>query len=195
VESNVSSEEAAHDQPVALVCNHQTAGDWLPLVDDVSLGGKSTVAKGAFPKSTLQQILSETALSQRFSVLAGLGTSVGIGGPTMQQLWDAVAEKDSELLAKTIELVGYVKAPEGDNIESLLTRAHLSSQLSPNEDIVSFITKAESIIVDRCTAFLKGIDGLPDHESFLRKAARRSADRARCGGQSFQPFLQSRADA
>ena len=134
--------------------------------------------------SQLERLLAESLTSENLIILTGLGTSLCVKdvannslAPTMQVLWDAAKSKTKnfdKLLAK----VNHPKLPSTEwkiDLETLLSRCQMSAELSGDSDILGFISETEAMIAEMCD-FLNLLSpgtGLPVHESFLRKIAKR----------------------
>ncbi len=124
----------------------------------------------------LDEILASFLLTENLIVLAGLGTSLGDGdglGPNMNDLWEGATQgvtKLDELKSK----VKYVKPDRRpDNIELLLSACNGYLRFNDDAAINAFVKKAKKVVVDKCR-FVKHDTKLADHESFIRKLARRS---------------------
>ena len=149
------------------------------LTDD-----KEAAEAGNRTRQQIENLLSALLLSENLVILTGLGTSLCIKdaagnsiAPTMLDLWSQVHKSTKgfeEILAK----VRHPKEPSGEwktDIEALLSRCQIYIDLEDDATIRQFITDAESQIV-KCCSFLDLLpsgSGLPIHESFLRKIARR----------------------
>ena len=141
-----------------------------------------SIAKDA--KAAITQILSATLLSEHLTVLTGLGTSLclqsGTGNrlaPTMIDLWDQ-AHATIPDFEPTLVRVNHEKDSTGSwvkDMEALLSRCQMAIQLNNDALTQDFILKAEALIASLCN-FLPSLPvdaGLPLHEAFLRKLARR----------------------
>jgi SIR2-like domain len=142
------------------------------------------VAKRA--KEHLEYILSSILLSENLIILTGSGTSLCIKdaagncvAPTMRDLWDK-AKRSTKDFDAVLTAVYHPKEPTGEwkeDIETLLSRCQMSIELEDNAVIREFIASTEDLIVKSCS-FLNLLPvgtGLPIHEAFLRKIARRPA--------------------
>ncbi|WP_418276409.1 SIR2 family protein [Isoptericola jiangsuensis] len=154
-----------------------TAG-WKPLMaaddaDDTVKNAASTAA------DELQDHLGAVVNAENLVVLSGSGTSIGVTAgadpsktaPSMSALWDAVAALDTFAPATA----GFTPSLlETKNFEHLLSEAQARSALKPDEAaLASFIDAAERIVLEKC-GFIDDDSALPQHETFLRKVARRS---------------------
>lgn len=130
-------------------------------------------------ESELSPALEALLLSDRLALLAGLGTSLcirdadgAVAAPTMAGLWEAVAVADPDGLELAIDRVGVGAADK--NIELFLSRCQASLQLQADEEVQTFVVGAERTIARACD-FVRSIEEVPLHTSFLRKLARRPA--------------------
>jgi hypothetical protein len=135
-------------------------------------------------KQQIENILSSILLSENLVILTGLGTSLCIKdaagnsiAPTMQDLWIST-QKASKDFDAILTKVHHPKDPSGGwkiDIETLLSRCQMSIELEDDAIIRAFITSTEKLIVEKCTflGLITSGSGLPIHESFLRKIARR----------------------
>jgi hypothetical protein len=123
-----------------------------------------------------EQMLLASLKMENVSVLAGSGCSLGVGGPSMGALWNAiVAEPPSAAAKKVAKDVGYDLGNK--NIEALLSHIEAALFLRKTTDIEKFLTDAKAIILDKCRSFLDPTK-LTAHESLLhRLSRRRSRDR------------------
>lgn len=104
------------------------------------------------PDDRLSRFLLTSLQMQNLSVLAGSGTSVEVGGPTMADLWRACVPSPagSETLA-VLKSLRYGEADHERNIEELLSRC--DAQLQVNSDdkaVAAFREQAVSTILRRC---------------------------------------------
>jgi hypothetical protein len=135
-------------------------------------------------RQQLEAILSALLLSENLVILTGLGTSLCIRdaagnsiAPTMPELWNH-AEKSSKDFDAILNKIHHPKDAAGDwkqDIETLLSRCQMSLELEHDAVIRGFIDQTEELIVRSCNflGLLPAGTGLPIHESFLRKIARR----------------------
>lgn len=128
--------------------------------------------------SDLQDQLSLVVNAEHLVVLAGLGTSIGVtsadgtkAAPTMAALWDAVAALETFESATSGFATRLTAEP---NFEHLLSEAQARASLEPDDDdLTGFISEAEHIVLEQC-GFVDDDSSLSQHETFLRKVARRS---------------------
>lgn len=147
-------------------------------------GDPAAMAEAARAKEQLETILSAILLSENLVILTGLGTSLCIKdaagnsiAPTMPDLWSHTRKSTPDFDA-LLTKVRQPKDPSGawkEDIETLLSRCQMSLELEDDAVIRSFIASTESLIVKRCSflGLVPSGSGLPIHESFLRKIARR----------------------
>lgn len=116
--------------------------------------------------------------------LTGAGTSVGFGGKTMRELWDAVNEAlapgELEKLCKAIGFFTEEKdftslGNKEKDLERLLSRANIAKEFIKEYktqpiDIEDMVKKAEAVIKDNCSFEL--LEESP-HELFLNKITNR----------------------
>lgn len=145
--------------------------EWSSLEDDGD--GEETTHRF---ETQLRQILG----AERLVVLAGLGTSLAIGGagrspaPSMKDLWErAKAKATPEAWEAALQSACWPDDAE-ENIELLLSRCQMALSLSPDSELKSFIEDCEAEIVSACR-FLDPGTSLPAHQTFLRRVARRPA--------------------
>lgn len=150
---------------------------WRPLTsaEDVDEQIKTAAMSAS---ADLQDQLSLAVNAEHLVVLTGLGTSIGVtsadgtrAAPTMAALWDAVAALDTFESATS----GFAsRSAAQSNFEHLLSEAQARASLDPdNADLSGFIGEAERIVLEKC-GFVDHGSPLPQHETFLRKVARRS---------------------
>jgi hypothetical protein len=124
--------------------------DWAPTVSDPD--------QPALPDQDqddrLPAFLLTSLQMQHLLVLAGSGTSLEVGGPTMGQLWtECVPPKGKADTAPILKKLRYGQADEEHNIEELLSRCDAHLQVNPDaSDIAAFREKAISTILERCRA-------------------------------------------
>lgn len=128
----------------------------------------------------LERLLTSVLLAEHLVVLAGLGTSLCITNdegetlaPTMVDLWKASKETVGESFSAIVKKASYSEEGTTGNIETLLSRCQMATELDRDEQLEEFIAKAERTIVSACR-FVKPPVDLETHEAFLRRVARRS---------------------
>ena len=161
---------------------HQYAKHWTSTTSTAS--DPQEIEEARRSASQLERLLAETLTSENLVILTGLGTSLCVKdvagnsiAPTMSALWDAAKSKTKgfdKLLAK----VNHPKLPSGEwkiDLETLLSRCQMSAELSGDADTLGFISESEALIANMCDflGLLPSGVGLPVHESFLRKIAKR----------------------
>lgn len=113
---------------------------------------------------------------QNLLVLTGSGTSLEVGGPTMQQLWElCVGSPRHDQAAAVFKTLKY--DPAQANIEDLLSRCDAQLQATGHTPHVQEFRKAcIKKILDRCREIgLQGQHDLKPHLEFIRRLARRRA--------------------
>jgi hypothetical protein len=149
-----------------------------------SAGDPTAMEEAKRAKQQLESILSSILLSENLIILTGLGTSLCIKdaannsiAPTMSDIWKLVekATKDFDTILSNVHHPKDASGVWRQDIETLLSRCQMSIELQDDSVIRAFVAVAEDIIVKSCS-FLDHLppgSGLPIHESFLRKLARR----------------------
>jgi hypothetical protein len=166
------SEDAANALPPMRALATFTSGQWA----DIFAQSAEDTAKGC--KDSLHSNLVEFLRSEHLVVLTGLGTSLCVidragnkPAPTMSDLWNAV--RGAVGIESFEAILKAVRHPDGDhNIELLLSRCQTAEAFEPSQLIRDFIRVAEKTIAHRCRFISDNLD-LPQHESFLRRIARR----------------------
>ncbi len=156
---------------------------WTPI--QASGGGPEDVEAAKAAKAQLERLLSTLLLSENLLILTGLGTSLCLTdatgknpiAPTMKDLWDKISASTTDF-DDLLKDVFQPKQPSGDwliDVEVLLSRCQMAVELTGNAKIAEFVKQAEKIITESCNflSLLPAGQGLPVHESFLRKIARR----------------------
>lgn len=146
----------------------------------------STEDKRNFAQSE-KRALYKKFLSNHFEnlvVIAGAGTSVGFGGKTMLELWEAVERELTPAVMEKLcrgtgfleDAVDYGTLPSNlKDLEKLLSRAHIAKEFITQYngvplDIGGLIATAEKVIQKECR--IKLPVGAP-HEQFLNKIVNR----------------------
>ncbi|MCB9411281.1 MAG: SIR2 family protein [Actinobacteria bacterium] len=148
----------------------------LEVANDADDSDKSSSAAAA---EALNAYLEALVNAESLLVLAGSGTSYGVTSgadeartaPSMSTLWDEVVSLETFEAATA----GFTPSLlDSKNLEHLLSEAQARSVLKPDDDLLTgFIEAAERIVLERC-GFVDDRSALPQHETFLRKIARRS---------------------
>jgi len=118
-------------------------------------------------KNTLLQALQ----MQHLVLLAGSGCSLNAGGPSMEDLWNAVVgnppSNEIEKIAKSMHF-----NLDDKNIEKFLST--VESFLSIKEDMTlrTFLNEAQKRILDKCSDFLSTAK-ISSHETLLHRLSRR----------------------
>jgi hypothetical protein len=152
---------------------------------EASTGDAAEIESARTAKSQLERLLSSLLLSENLVVLTGLGTSLCLKdatgknsiAPTMGDLWKKIAEGTRDF-DKLLGEVRQPKEPSGawiEDIETLLSRCQMAVELNGDANMAAFVKQAEKTIAECCSflGLLPTGTGLPVHESFLRKIARR----------------------
>jgi len=117
-------------------------------------------------------------------IVSGAGTSVGYGGKTMVELWNAVETRlTSTVLENLCKGIGFIGdnadfsnlSPEQKDLEKLLSRAHIAKEFireynKKSIDINDLVLTAEKVIQRECK--IKLPINAP-HEQFLNKITNR----------------------
>jgi hypothetical protein len=128
-------------------CLFQNESDWRPLKPDGSVESKKAAE---LANQMLKERLGSLLLSQNLLLLFGSGSSVAVGGPSMQALWDEAADSQKAVFAEICDAVGHPK--DKKDIEALLSRCQGALAFAPAKaaTIKAFIEAVEGIIRDRC---------------------------------------------
>lgn len=150
-----------------------------------STGGDKEIEAAKLAKGQLERILSSLLLSENLIVLTGLGTSLCVKdasgnsiAPTMGDLWTKIASEFAADFDKILKAVNQPIDASGSpirDIEALLSRCQIAIELNNDAFLSRFLTAAEKTIATSCgfLDLLPPNTGLPTHEAFLRKIARR----------------------
>lgn len=166
--------------------------EWQPLdrkdADPDNIDGQQQDTKDADPDKNLEIIKNALLYSLRMQnliVLAGSGTSIEAGGPSMSKLWNEVEghkpADECPNFDESCKILKYAQTKESNkNIELLLSKCEsylemysdLKSENDESEKIRKFYDESKKIILKECKFELKG-DSLLAHREFLRKLSRR----------------------
>lgn len=127
----------------------------------------------------LRERLTHSLLAENVVCLVGSGPSIGVGGPSMDNLWDVAASQPG--FDQALKRSGY-SAPEGKkgNVEEFLSRCQMAEEfLTSQPDLKTFLKAVEKAILTRCRDFPTKETDLSSHRDLLRRLARRSTDKAR----------------
>ncbi|SSC71450.1 unnamed protein product [Ciceribacter sp. T2.26MG-112.2] len=149
------------------------------------------------PASTdIRRVLSSAVRAQNLVILTGLGTSLSVmkdgkrAAPTMGDLLAKIRGRfEADDMIEELEggprwtkFVSSANVPEDTtDLEYLMSRATMAAEFLPEDNantIRKLLTIAEGIIRDEVD-FMEDAVGVPIHEAFLRRVARRSSRRAR----------------
>lgn len=146
------------------ICSARTSAAW------------SEPGTDAFNYATNE--IRQIALSENVSLLAGLGTSLGLKGrrvsaPGMQDLWKEIRDQAGvDKFTETLNAVGFDPRQSGENIEALLSRCNLAFRFTQTQATAEFVESAEKTIRELID-FVDETTDLSAHETILRKLARR----------------------
>jgi len=161
---------------------YQDSLHWTPT--QASTNDDKEIAAAKLAKGQLERILSSLLLSENLVVLTGLGTSLCVKdasgnavAPTMGDLWGKIASETTDFDA-ILKKVNQPKDASGipvKDIEALLSRCQIAVELNNDAALSTFLAAAEKTIASSCgfLDLLPPNTGLPTHEAFLRKIARR----------------------
>ncbi|WP_154722595.1 SIR2 family protein [Ciceribacter sp. T2.26MG-112.2] len=167
----------------------QGSGKWMGVLDPVD--------DAPDPASTdIRRVLSSAVRAQNLVILTGLGTSLSVmkdgkrAAPTMGDLLAKIRGRfEADDMIEELEggprwtkFVSSANVPEDTtDLEYLMSRATMAAEFLPEDNantIRKLLTIAEGIIRDEVD-FMEDAVGVPIHEAFLRRVARRSSRRAR----------------
>ena len=113
---------------------------------------------------------------QNLLVLAGSGTSLSAGGPTMSDLWTACINADTAAADAVFTTAQYGRAPGENSIEELLSRCDALLQFTHNAAINAFRVQSIAKLLSLCRVPGTAVpDSLGAHREFLKRLARRRA--------------------
>ncbi|MCP4545816.1 MAG: SIR2 family protein [bacterium] len=146
------------------------ADDWGPLqVDNDDDVAQKEDAKSN--KDELNNMLLTSLQMQHLAVLAGLGCSLSVGGPSMLDLWNDVIDKES--IGAAAAIATKVNHDLTDkNIETFLSRVEASLHVNNDNELDAFLNASKMVILDRCSRFV-GTERLDAHMTFLHRLSRR----------------------
>ena len=126
-------------------------------------------------RGELNNTLLAALQMQHLVVLAGSGCSLAVNGPSMGDLWNAaVGDPACKEALKVAQTVGYkIEDADKRNIELFLSWVEAYLYVHPDQkDVKAFASKAKTIILEKCSGFLKNAN-LTGHETFLHRLSRR----------------------
>ncbi len=131
----------------------------------------------AAARERLSSYLTSSLQMQNLLVLAGSGTSFGVGGPKMEELWAlCVGATPSDATGKVLKALSYGAAKGEQDIEELLSRCDAFLSFNTDADVEAFRNEAVTKILARCReAANTPTHDLGPHKEFLRRLARRRA--------------------
>lgn len=167
--------EAANTPPVSVRYLFPGMRDWAPAQPDSQQEGPV----GSEPDDDrLSTFLLTSLQMQHLLVLAGSGTSLEVGGPTMSELWAACvpAPVSNETVA-VLKKLRYGETDSERNIEELLSRCDAQLQVNREDaEVAAFRERAIGTILSRCRMVgVAGVHDMGPHKEFLRRLARRRA--------------------
>jgi hypothetical protein len=116
-----------------------------------SASADPTDSASAAERERLSQFLMSSLQMQHLLVLAGSGTSFGVGGPTVQQLWkECVGEAPSTKTQKVLTTLGYGMSADENNVEELLSRCDALLSFRADTDVEEFREQALDKVLVRC---------------------------------------------
>lgn len=133
--------------------------------------------KSSRDRDQLNGFLLSSLQMQNLLVLAGSGTSINAGGPSMKTIWTScVGDADPKLVGDVKSSVNYGDNDGENNIEELLSRCEAFLQFDESDEVAEFRAWAVERILALCRS--PGLDDqqkLATHREFLRRLARRRA--------------------
>jgi hypothetical protein len=146
--------------------------EWRALQVDSQDKDQQEKTKAA--RDTLKETLLTSLQMQHIVVLAGSGTSLGVGGPSMNDLWDAAIGKSPNKAATDIaKKIHYDLKALTLNIEEFLSKAEAYLQVvEEDSDVNSFVSFCKKVILTKCSTFLD-VGKLDAHKTFLHRLSRR----------------------
>ncbi len=169
--------------------------DWLELDPDIKEDDENVQAikdQASEAANTIKEVLLTSLQMPNIIVLSGSGTSIGngIGGPSMEDLWDVAMSDHSseteegrqlrELAQRVIKKVGYSIEEHGENIEAFLSRCEAYLEIRHQKYVADFVIECKKAILGRCSNFLYkqatdewDDDKLDGHKTFLHRLSRR----------------------
>lgn len=148
-----------------------TSDEWCALPVDGEDKDQQQKTKNA--RDTLKETLLTSLQMQHIVVLAGSGTSLEVGGPSMRDLWDAAIgnppNQDSTSIAKKINYDLNALPP---NLEEFLSKSEAYLQVTDDTDVKMFVNSCKKVILEMCSTFLN-VEKLEAHKTFLHRLSRR----------------------
>lgn len=149
--------------------------DTAGIVDPDKKNERESKCKEA--KRALDEILLSSLQMPNLIIVAGSGTSLGdVGGPSMADLWNCAINDESGSPTKdTIKIMKRIKfdeETEGKNIEALLSQCEAYLQINDAKNVRKFVEQCKSVILGKCSEFLKD-EKLEGHCTFLHRLSRR----------------------
>jgi hypothetical protein len=128
-------------------------------------------------RERLSSFLTSSLQMQHLLVLAGSGTSFGVEGPKMAELWEkCIGASPSDEVKRILKALSYGTAREERDVEELLSRCDAFLSFNTDAGIEKFRHEAITKILTRCREpGSKPEHDLGLHKEFLRRLARRRA--------------------
>lgn len=148
-----------------------TTDTWRNLAVDAQVDTpQQDAAKAAL--DSLKETLLTSLQMQHVIVLAGAGTSMAVGGPSMKDLWEAaIGIKPNEAAISTATSINY-NLKSQNNIEEFLSKAEAYLQVRDDAAVKGFADSCMKVILNKCSRFLD-INKLDAHKTFLHRLSRR----------------------
>lgn len=148
-----------------------TTDKWRALAASAE-ADKSEQDEAEAARDSLKETLLTSLQMQHVIVLAGSGTSMAVGGPSMKDLWSTAIgttpTKDAISTAKSI----HYDLTSDDNIEAFLSNAEAYLQINNDAAVKSFADSCKKVILAECSKFLD-VTKLDAHRIFLHRLSRR----------------------
>jgi hypothetical protein len=141
---------------------------------DIAVSATASSEQQESAKASIE-MLKEKLLSslqmQHVVVLAGSGTSMAVGGPSMKDLWDsAIGITPNGAAISAAKSISYDLNVQ--NIEEFLSKAEAYLQVKDDANVKVFVDTSKKVILDKCSTFLD-INKLDAHKTFLHRLSRR----------------------
>jgi hypothetical protein len=149
-----------------------TTDMWRNLAaDDPADSKQQEAAKAA--RDSLKETLLTSLQMQHVIVLAGSGTSMAVGGPSMKDLWNAAIGTTPNTNAVSTAKSIHYDLNSDNNIEAFLSNAEAYLQINNDDAAVKkFVDSCKEVILAECSKFLD-INKLDAHKIFLHRLSRR----------------------
>lgn len=147
----------------------------LPDKTEDEITAKALELTRTFYKKRLEKLLP----AEQLLVLTGAGSSMGFGGKSMKELWEAVyfiPEYESLFTSYLEQLEIPTELIEKKDLESILSRAKLYLGFRPHVDLAAFIDAIENEIKEVCR--FKATD-TSTHLEFIKQLTSRKSKQGR----------------